>query len=43
VSYSDRYAAPLLTVKALLVIWATDRLLDLWSGDAPNRILSSNI
>ncbi len=31
VSYYDRYAGPLLAVKALLVIWATDRLLGLWS------------
>ncbi len=33
-SYYDRYAGPLLAVKALLVIWATDRLLDLWSRQA---------
>jgi hypothetical protein len=29
VSYYDRYAAPLVAVKALLVIWAVDRLLSL--------------
>jgi hypothetical protein len=29
VSYYDRYAGPLLAAKALLVIWATDRLLSL--------------
>ncbi len=35
VSYYDRYASPLLAVKALLVIWATDRLLS--CGPAPVR------
>lgn len=29
-SYYDRYAAPLLGVKVLLVLWAIDRLLALW-------------
>ena len=33
VSYYERYAAPLLAVKALLVIWGTDRLLGWWSTD----------
>jgi hypothetical protein len=31
-SYYDRYAAPLLGVKVLLVLWAADRLLSLWAG-----------
>jgi hypothetical protein len=35
VSYYERYAAPLLAVKALLVIWGTDRLLGLWSKEHP--------
>jgi len=34
VSYYDRYAGPLLAVKALLLIWGTDRLLGLWSKDS---------
>jgi hypothetical protein len=32
VSYYERYAMPLLSVKVLLVLWATDRLLLLWRG-----------
>src|SRR5262249_9511745 len=32
VSYYDRYAVPLLGVKVLLVIWAIDRVLLLWSA-----------
>jgi hypothetical protein len=34
VSYYERYAVPLLGVKVLLVLWATDRLLALRSGVA---------
>jgi hypothetical protein len=34
-SYYERYALPLLGVKTLLVIWATDRLLALWRGKRP--------
>lgn len=30
VSYYDRYSMPLIGVKALLVVWAADRLLSLW-------------
>lgn len=30
ISYYERYALPLLGVKALVVIWAADRLLVLW-------------
>jgi hypothetical protein len=35
VSYYDRYGAPLIGVKVLLVIWAIDRLLSLLVGDKP--------
>jgi hypothetical protein len=30
VSYYERYAAPLLGIKILLILWAGDRLLCLW-------------
>jgi hypothetical protein len=37
ISYYDRYAAPLLAVKALMVIWAADSLLCLWSAARQRR------
>jgi hypothetical protein len=42
VSYYDRYAAPLLAVKALLIIWAADRLLT-WgkAGNAPGSLATT--
>jgi hypothetical protein len=39
VSYYDRYAAPLLAVKALLVIWGADQLLGLWSNTGRKEAL----
>jgi hypothetical protein len=42
VSYYDRYAAPLLAVKALLIIWAADRLLTWGSaGNAPGSLATA--
>jgi hypothetical protein len=35
VSYYDRYAAPLLGLKVLLVVWVVDRVLSLWHGKVP--------
>jgi hypothetical protein len=36
-SYYERYAAPLVAVKVLLVVWAMDRLLS-WRRDVAERV-----